>query len=38
MIARQAVSWLVSDEPQDQQTHSVCLHADLLWRASVRGG
>lgn len=38
MIARQAVSWLVGDEPQDQQTHSVCLHADLLWRASVRGG
>ncbi|WP_426239108.1 substrate-binding domain-containing protein [Pararhizobium sp. DWP1-1-3] len=36
-IAREAVSWLVSEdaEPED---HTVRLHADLVWRTSIRGG
>ncbi len=35
-IAREAVSWLVSEaEPEN---HTVRLHADLVWRTSIRGG
>ncbi len=36
-IAREAVSWLVEDgvEPESR---SVRLHADLVWRTSIRGG
>jgi DNA-binding LacI/PurR family transcriptional regulator len=35
-IAREAVSWLVAEtEPEN---HTVRLHADLVWRTSIRGG
>ncbi|MBP1860159.1 LacI family DNA-binding transcriptional regulator [Rhizobium herbae] len=37
MIARETVSWLAGDTVQPE-SQSVCLHADLVWRTSIRGG
>lgn len=36
-IAREAVSWLVA-ETAEPENHKVRLHADLVWRTSIRGG
>lgn len=36
-IAREAVSWLAGP-PADIEGRSIRLHADLVWRGSVRGG
>lgn len=38
LIARQAVSWLSGEADAQQENHSVRLHADLVWRSSIRGG
>ncbi|WFU11345.1 substrate-binding domain-containing protein (plasmid) [Rhizobium sp. CB3090] len=39
-IAREAVSWLESNEAAkpEGQAHAIRLHADLVWRGSIRGG
>jgi len=39
-IAREAVSWLDSKEVENPQgqAHAIRLHADLIWRSSIRGG
>ncbi|MFS8056216.1 substrate-binding domain-containing protein [Rhizobium sp. BR 317] len=39
-IAREAVSWLESNETAkpEGQAHAIRLHADLVWRGSIRGG
>ncbi|MDK1377628.1 MULTISPECIES: substrate-binding domain-containing protein [unclassified Sinorhizobium] len=39
-IAREAVTWLGSDDAEDPaaRNHSVRLNADLVWRSSIRGG
>jgi len=36
-IAREAVSWLVSEDAEPEN-HTIRLHADLVWRTSIRGG
>lgn len=36
-IAREAVEWL-SSEPRDDNGRATMLHAELVWRSSVRGG
>ena len=38
LIARQAVSWLSGEADAQPENHSVRLHADLVWRSSIRGG
>ncbi len=39
-IAREAVTWLEESAAGDQSTirQTVTLHADLIWRSSIRGG
>lgn len=37
-IAREAVTWLVEGREDAPDGHSLTLHADLVWRGSVRGG
>jgi DNA-binding LacI/PurR family transcriptional regulator len=37
-IARESVAWFVSGSAADPCSQSVRLHADLVWRSSIRGG
>jgi DNA-binding LacI/PurR family transcriptional regulator len=37
-IARQAVAWLGKDAESRAESQSLRLHAELVWRGSVRGG
>jgi DNA-binding LacI/PurR family transcriptional regulator len=37
-IAREAVSWLAEESATQPENRSVRLHADLVWRSSIRGG
>nr|WP_183929871.1 substrate-binding domain-containing protein [Rhizobium mongolense] len=37
-IARQAVAWLGKDAESQAESQSLRLHAELIWRGSVRGG
>lgn len=38
IIARAAVSWLSQETEAQPENRSVRLHADLVWRSSIRGG
>lgn len=37
-IAREAAAWIVAEPDVQLKTKSVRLHADLVWRNSIRGG
>ncbi|HXV32094.1 MAG TPA: substrate-binding domain-containing protein [Sinorhizobium sp.] len=37
-IAREAVTWLAGGSTADPDSQSARLHADLVWRSSIRGG
>ncbi|KQV33306.1 MULTISPECIES: substrate-binding domain-containing protein [unclassified Rhizobium] len=37
-IARKSVSWLLAGMPAEQAQNPLTLHAELVWRRSIRGG